>query len=195
MVEHDGFEIIDGPLPHRPSTTASTATATAASTAPTVVDEANPEAATVDLRRLPEKNALLVSVNPPPKPQNDIPHVPCDIVLVIDVSGSMSAAAPLPLEDESAQAEKSGLSVLDLTKHAARTIIETLNESDRLGVVTFSSEARVSRYIPICTKSACLLSPVLPTYYVNTYIGRNMRHWMQGLLMRRVLRLYTSCQR
>lgn len=52
----------------------------------------------------------------------------------------MAAAAPVPGEDVS---ESTGLSVLDLTKHAARTIIETMNDSDRLGIVTFSSKAKV----------------------------------------------------
>jgi hypothetical protein len=33
--------------------------------------------------------------------------------------------------------------VLDLTKHAARTIVSTLNKGDRLGIVTFSDEAEV----------------------------------------------------
>ncbi|KAL9093522.1 MAG: hypothetical protein Q9165_003917 [Trypethelium subeluteriae] len=41
------------------------------------------------------------------------------------------------------KAEHTGLSILDLTKHAARTIIETLNEGDRLGIVTFAYDAKV----------------------------------------------------
>ena len=68
-------------------------------------------------------------------------------MLVIDVSGSMAAPAPVPGEEDS---ENTGLSVLDLTKHAARTIIETMNEGDRLGIVTFSSKAKViQKLIPM----------------------------------------------
>ncbi|KAH6894450.1 hint-domain-containing protein [Thelonectria olida] len=97
--------------------------------------------ATLSLEPIPDKDALIVQVKPPTEPDNNRrPHVPCDIVLVIDVSGSMSASAPVPGEDSS---ENTGLSVLDLTKHAARTIIETMNEDDRLGIVTFSSKVKV----------------------------------------------------
>jgi len=83
----------------------------------------------------------LSSVKPPNAPKKDIPHVPCDIVLVIDVSGSMDNLAPIPGESTK---ETTGLTILDLTKHAARTILETLNQNDRLGIVTYSDYAKVS---------------------------------------------------
>jgi len=92
---------------------------------------------------LPSANGLLVKVQPPREPLDaNLVHVPCDIVLVIDVSGSMISEAPVP-GDPGETKECYGLSVLDLTKHAARTIMETLNEHDRLGIVTFSDEAKV----------------------------------------------------
>ncbi|KAK3185600.1 hypothetical protein K4F52_005700 [Lecanicillium sp. MT-2017a] len=50
----------------------------------------------------------------------------------------MDAYAPVPGE---AAGNFSGLSVLDLVKHAALTMIENLDERDRLGVVTFSETA------------------------------------------------------
>jgi len=96
--------------------------------------------ATLHLGPVPSKEALVVKVQPPQSPPVDIHHVPCDIVLVIDVSGSMGASAPVPGEGGS---EDTGLSVLDLTKHAALTIIETLNADDRLGIVTFGSKSKV----------------------------------------------------
>ena len=52
--------------------------------------------------------------------------------------------------------EHTGLSILDLTKHAARTIIETLNEGDRLGIVTFGFNAKVE-FCPTLVP----LSPIL----------------------------------
>jgi hypothetical protein len=55
----------------------------------------------------------------------------------------MNAAAPVPGESVSGMSEENGLSVLDLTKHAARTILHTLDEGDRLAIVTFSNEATV----------------------------------------------------
>lgn len=94
----------------------------------------------LSLHPIPSKEALLVKIQPPTSPSASTAHVPCDIVLVIDVSGSMGVAAPVPGEDDS---ESTGLSVLDLVKHAAMTIIETMDESDRLGIVTFGSKSKV----------------------------------------------------
>ncbi|KAE9979884.1 hypothetical protein EG328_000642 [Venturia inaequalis] len=105
----------------------------------------------IELHPLPEKDGILVSVIPPKQPKSKINHVPCDIVLVIDVSGSMGCDAPVPTTSPS-ERERNGLSVLDLVKHAARTIIETLDENDRLGLVTFSTEARVVQNLLPMTK-------------------------------------------
>jgi len=90
-------------------------------------------------------HGVIVKVQPHKKPANRQLHVPCDLVLSIDVSGSMHAAAPMPSQpgEDSTPMENSGLSVLDLVKHAARTIMETLDSEDRLGIVTFSSYAKV----------------------------------------------------
>ncbi|KAK4212459.1 ribosomal protein L13e-domain-containing protein [Rhypophila decipiens] len=85
---------------------------------------------------------LIVKVDPPREPSIPLEHVPCDLVLAIDVSGSMIADAPVPTKPGE-EVESTGLSVLDLVKHAARTIVETLNENDRLGIVTFSSASTV----------------------------------------------------
>ncbi|TLD27588.1 u-box domain-containing protein [Venturia nashicola] len=107
----------------------------------------------IELHPLSEKDGILVSVTPPKQPKSKINHVPCDIVLVIDVSGSMGCDAPVPTTSPS-EREGNGLSVLDLVKHAARTIIETLNENDRLGLVTFSTDARiVQKLLPMTTKN------------------------------------------
>ena len=87
-------------------------------------------------------DGLIVKIQPPRDHlDRDLHHVPCDIVLVIDVSGSMGSDAPAPGD---ASGEQMGLSVLDLTKHAALTILETLGPQDRMGIVTFASEAQVS---------------------------------------------------
>lgn len=55
----------------------------------------------------------------------------------------MSAPAPLPDVADQSEKEAGGLSILDLTKHAARTILETMKDGDRLGIVTFSTDATV----------------------------------------------------
>lgn len=92
----------------------------------------------VKVRPAGNENRLLISIVPPPAPVQNIKHVPCDIILVIDVSQSMGQEANLPQERK----ESTGLSILDLTKHAARTIIETLNSGDRLGVISFSENVK-----------------------------------------------------
>lgn len=101
----------------------------------------DPEVPVVEIYPFDSNDGLIVKVQPPKDhPNPTLHHVPCDIVLVIDVSGSMTADAPVPGDG----GERMGLSVLDLTKHAARTILETLGPQDRLGIVTFASEAQVS---------------------------------------------------
>lgn len=105
----------------------------------------------LDLHPVPPKDALIVKIQPPVKPPTEISHVPCDIVLVIDVSGSMRSAAPVPGEDST---ESTGLSVLDLVKHAAMTIIETMDETDRLAIVTFGSLSNIVQpLIPMTEKN------------------------------------------
>lgn len=104
--------------------------------------------ASLQLHPIPSREALLVKIQPPEEPPQEIKHVPCDVVLVIDVSGSMGVRADAPGEDPS---ENPGLSVLDLVKHAAMTIIETLDEGDRLGVVTFSSKSNVVQGLTVMT--------------------------------------------
>ena len=83
-------------------------------------------------------DGLLVKVDTPRMPKGGVDgRAGCDIVLVIDVSDSMGQDAPVPGGDT----EGFGLSVLDLTKHAARAILATLDHRDRLGIVTFSTDA------------------------------------------------------
>ncbi|KAL2365077.1 hypothetical protein RJZ56_001966 [Blastomyces dermatitidis] len=129
----DDFEIIDDQIPIR----------SRPSTGTNIAGERNPNEVAVQLHPLPDTNSMILSVHPPLHPEKELRHVPCDIVLCIDISYSMSSSAPLPTTDDSGKPEDTGLSVLDLTKHAARTIIETLNDNDRLGVVAFSTDAEV----------------------------------------------------
>ena len=91
----------------------------------------------------PTRDGVLVKFQGPREPKwvNGAAHAAVDVVLVIDVSGSMGLDAPVPGSNPGA--EHNGLSILDLVKHAALTIAETLDEHDRLGIVTFSNKAHV----------------------------------------------------
>ena len=79
-------------------------------------------------------NALAVTVTPPPS--TSATRTPSHVVLVIDVSGSMNSSATT--KDAT---EDSGLSILDITKHAAKTTINLLQSSDKLTIVTFTDVA------------------------------------------------------
>ena len=107
----------------------------------------DPAAISVDIHPLPSHEGVIVKVSPPKMSEKpDVDHVPCDIVLVIDVSGSMGLDAPAPTKPGETE-ERNGLSVLDLVKHAALTILESLNKNDRLGIVTFATSAKVGNLI------------------------------------------------
>jgi len=67
-------------------------------------------------------------------------RTPCDICCVVDVSGSMSVEAML--KTEAGDMNGHGLSVLDIVKHALKTIIQNLNHEDRLALVAYSNDAR-----------------------------------------------------
>ncbi|KAK8030185.1 inter-alpha-trypsin inhibitor heavy chain H3 [Apiospora rasikravindrae] len=133
---------LDEPLERRP-----TKIQTKASESRTATMQSDPDAKPeVTLHPLASQDGVLVKVNPPKGPtQLKTAHVPCDIVLVIDVSGSMRALAPATETDAAGNErdENTGCTVLDIVKHAALTIMHTLDEHDRLGLVTFSSGVKV----------------------------------------------------
>ncbi|KAF6807617.1 u-box domain-containing protein [Colletotrichum sojae] len=131
-------------------------TTTSTTDAPTDAEtsSASPaEDVALSLHPLPSRDGLIAKITPPREPSKPLAHVPCDIVLVIDVSGSMGCAAPVPT-NPGEKAENNGLSVLDLVKHAARTILETMGDEDRLGIVTFASRAKVvQKLTPMTAKN------------------------------------------
>jgi uncharacterized protein YegL len=134
----------------------------------------------VELYEAPERDGLLVSVKPPRQPSSisgKLRHVPCDIVLTIDVSGSMSAEAPPPAVDPD-DVERNGLTVLDLVKHAARTILETLDETDRLAIITFSTDAKVVQRLMYMTRE----NKKLALDNINALQSDSMTNLWHGIL-------------
>ncbi|KAK9419684.1 putative Hint-domain-containing protein [Seiridium unicorne] len=151
---------------------------TTTDTSTTTLGSDDPE---VSIHSLPSREGLLVKIEPPRCPANSsLSHVPCDIVLVIDVSYSMYSAAPVVVVDDGGMVnrEHSGYCVLDICKvrtktyyvpilpamfgrqwkpngvqHAALTVLETLDERDRLGIITFSTTAKVVQALQPMTSS------------------------------------------
>mmetsp|Transcript_91680 Transcript_91680/g.258852 ORF Transcript_91680/g.258852 Transcript_91680/m.258852 type:complete len:681 (-) Transcript_91680:215-2257(-) len=75
---------------------------------------------------------VLVSVQPPA----GTVRTPSDICCVIDVSWSMSMLATVA-------GGESGLSLMDVAKHAVNTVINTLGPEDRFALATFCGEAKL----------------------------------------------------
>lgn len=90
-------------------------------------------------------SSLLATIHPPSQPGSDgtpEKRAPVDLCCVIDVSGSMDDDAAVPSEQDK-PLEVTGLSVMDVTKHAMRTIIASMGEDDRLALVSFTNRAKV----------------------------------------------------
>lgn len=84
-----------------------------------------------------ESTPVLLSLKPP----RGSGRMPTDIICVIDASYSMQNQATV--QNEKGVAEATGLTVLDVTKHAVRTVFNVLEPSDRLSLVTFADDGRI----------------------------------------------------
>jgi hypothetical protein len=79
----------------------------------------------------------LISVIPPTK-LSGITRTPLDICCVIDISGSMADEAKIATD--AGKNEGFGFSILDLVKHAVRTIIQSLESNDRISIVAYDDK-------------------------------------------------------
>jgi len=86
-----------------------------------------------------EGGRVVVTVHPP----TGEARAAVDLCCVVDVSGAMGAPASVQAAGGGAE-EDTGLTVLDVVKHAIRTIVETLGPRDRLSIVAFHSQAYVA---------------------------------------------------
>ena len=75
-----------------------------------------------------------------------------DVCCIIDISGSMGAAATY--EDPATGEEKNdGLTLLDIVQHAVKTLIKTLQPADRLSLVTFNESAALELELTAMTEA------------------------------------------
>jgi len=81
---------------------------------------------------------VLVRISPPDSADGS--RAPSDIVCVVDVSGSMAKSATIQGPKDQPN-ESDGLTVLDITKHAVRTVIHSLKPGDNFSLVSYSNSA------------------------------------------------------
>ncbi|NDC41104.1 MAG: VWA domain-containing protein, partial [Chitinophagia bacterium] len=74
-------------------------------------------------------------------PTGPAARAPVNVCAVVDVSGSMGELARV--KDRTGAEVNDGLSLLDVVKHALRTIAHSLGPDDRMSVVAYSTIARV----------------------------------------------------
>lgn len=67
-------------------------------------------------------------------------RAPVDIVLCIDISGSMGVEAPI--RGQSGEKINTNVSVLSLTVTASNTILDSLNDKDNISIVVYTDTAR-----------------------------------------------------
>jgi Mg-chelatase subunit ChlD len=96
-----------------------------------------------------DDNNVYVSINIEPREGTEA--ISKDIVLVVDVSGSMDSAATV--NDASGEQVDVGFTLLDITKHALNTVVESMGDNDRISIVSFSNEAKVISNFTITTEA------------------------------------------
>jgi len=108
--------------------------AIAAHALPVLATAVTPSSATLAFIHPAFPSATSFTISPPSSTATT--RTPSHVVLVIDISGSMAGSATT--KDAT---EDSGLSILDITKHAAKTIVSLLSPADKLTLVTFHDQA------------------------------------------------------
>lgn len=78
-------------------------------------------------------------------------RVPVDVCCVVDVSGSMGSRATYEAEDGTVKDD--GLTVLDIVKHAVKTVLKALKDGDRLALVAFNEKAHTALELTEMTES------------------------------------------
>ena len=97
-----------------------------------------------------DKTMLVFNVNQDSFPKNlEGNHLPQDIVLVIDRSGSMGTA--VTATDENGNNLENGMSVQDIVNHAAKTVTKTISTTSRLAVIIFDNNIDIILPLTVMT--------------------------------------------
>ena len=80
-----------------------------------------------------QESLVMVSI----KPADGADRAPCDICCVVDVSGSMGSEAKT--KNDKGDVESHGLTLLDIVKHAVKTVVMCMESKDRMSLVAYDS--------------------------------------------------------
>ena len=83
-----------------------------------------------------DTSSTSIQITAPELPKNEN-RLPVEFIFCVDVSGSMGTAAIVKGEEDS------GLSVLDLVKHAIKTLTKNMNEKDKVTLITYNNCAEI----------------------------------------------------
>jgi Mg-chelatase subunit ChlD len=114
-----------------------------------------PDAADSDL-------SVMLTVTPPERATwTALERLPCDLVCVLDTSGSMDDETVA--KDADGSTEQTGLSILDVVKHSVLTMAEMLGPKDRLAIVNFANAATSRPFVNMDDAGRVELKKLLDT--------------------------------
>ncbi len=88
------------------------------------------------------KLMMTFNVNDESFPKNlEFGHLPQDIVLIIDRSGSMNH--PVEAKDANGNNLENGMSIQDIVNHSAKTVVKTLDSNSRISIIKFDNNINV----------------------------------------------------
>jgi len=127
-IKNPSYGLPTGLMPPSPPATATDASASAST------------GDTLSVKVLRNAENILVSIKAAAE-REPTTQTSSDICCVVDTSGSMGS--DVQLKSASGINESFGINILDLVKHAMKTIVECLTDRDRLSLVDFNFNARV----------------------------------------------------